>query len=138
MEWTKDSRDAFLAAKATLRKATHLTYPKAGAEMALMVDASAAHIGAALQQWELAAVAWQPLGFFSKKLGTTQQRYSAYDRELLACVQDIKHFRFMLEGRPFTLYTDHKPLTFDLSKAAEAWTAARAGTSAMWPNSPAS
>jgi hypothetical protein len=106
--------------------------------MALMVDASAAHIGAALQQWELAAVAWQPLGFFSKKLGTTQQRYSAYDRELLACVQDIKHFRFMLEGRPFTLYTDHKPLTFDLSKAAEAWTAARAGTSAMWPNSPAS
>ena len=90
--------------------------------MALMVDASAAHIGAALQQRESATAAWQPLGFFSKKLDATQQRYSAYDRELLACVQGIRHFRFMLEGRPFTLYTDHKPLTFALSKAAEAWT----------------
>jgi len=28
----------------------------------------------------------------------------------------------MLEGRRFTLYTDHKPLTFALSKAAEPWT----------------
>ncbi len=29
----------------------------------------------------------------------------------------------MLEGRRFTLYTDHKPLTFALSKVAEPWTA---------------
>jgi transposase InsO family protein len=88
-----------------------------------MVDASADHMGAALQQRTAAAAGWQPLGFFSKKLDTTQQRYSAYDRELLACVMGIRHFRFMLEGRRFTLYTDHKPLTHALSKAAEAWTA---------------
>ena len=55
VEWTRERRDAFQAAKAALRKATHLTYPKAGAEMAPMVDASAAHIGAALQQQESAA-----------------------------------------------------------------------------------
>ncbi len=58
-----------------------------------------------------------------RKLDAAQVRYSAYDRELLACVQGIRHFRFMLEGRRFTLYTDHKPLTFALSKAAEPWTA---------------
>jgi len=45
------------------------------------------------------------LGFFSRKLDSAQIRYSAYDRELLACVQGIRHFRFMLEGRRFTLYT---------------------------------
>jgi hypothetical protein len=28
--------------------------------------------------------AWQPLAFFSRKLNPTQQKYSAYDRELLA------------------------------------------------------
>ena len=69
------------------------------------------------------AAGWQPLGFFSKKLDQTQQRYSAYDRELLACVLGIRHFRFMLEGRLFTLYTDHKPLTHALAKAVEPWTA---------------
>jgi RNase H-like domain found in reverse transcriptase len=45
-----------------------------------------------------------------------------YDRKLLACVSGIRHFRFMLEGWRFTLYTDHKLLTFALSKAAEPWT----------------
>ena len=88
-----------------------------------MVDASAEHVGAALQQRTAPTAPWEPLGFFSRKLDAAQVRYSAYDRELLACVQGIRHFRFMLEGRRFTLYTDHKPLTFALSKAAEPWTA---------------
>jgi cleavage and polyadenylation specificity factor subunit 1 len=88
-----------------------------------MTDASSTHVGAALQQRDGPAAPWQPLGFFSQKLSPTQQRYSAYDRELLACVLGIRHFRFMVEGRAFTLYTDHRPLTFALSKAAEAWTA---------------
>jgi hypothetical protein len=29
----------------------------------------------------------------------------------------------MLEGRSFTIYTDHKPLTFALGKVSEPWTA---------------
>ncbi len=41
-------------------------------------------------------------------------------------MQRIRHFRFMLEGRPFMLYTNYKRLTFTLSKAAKAWTATRA------------
>jgi hypothetical protein len=51
--------------------------------MALRVDKSTDHLGAALQQREVAMAAWQPLGFFSKKLDATQRRYSAYDRKLL-------------------------------------------------------
>jgi hypothetical protein len=41
----------------------------------------------------------------------------------MACVLAIRHFRFMVEGRLFTLYTNHYPLNFALSKVAEAWTA---------------
>ena len=123
IEWTAERRTAFQAARSALGKATHLAYPKQEAEIALMVDASANHVGAALQQRAGPSAPWEPLGFFSKKLDAAQVRYSAYDRELLACVQGIRHFRFMLEGRRFTLYTDHKPLTFALSKAAEPWTA---------------
>ncbi len=36
--------------------------------------------------------------------------YSAFDRELLAVVAAIHHFRYMLEGRSFVSFTDHKPL----------------------------
>ena len=51
------------------------------AELALMVDA-------ALQQRTSPAAPWEPLRFFSRKLDSVQVRYSAHDRELLACAGD--------------------------------------------------
>jgi hypothetical protein len=65
-------------------------------------------MGAVLQQH--VENAWQPLAF-SKKLNPAQQKYSAYDRELLAIYEAVKHFRHMLEARHFTIFTDHKPIT---------------------------
>ncbi len=50
-------------------------------------------------------------------------RYSAFDQELFACVAGNCHFRYMLEGHPFTIYTYHKPLTFALGKVSVPWTA---------------
>jgi hypothetical protein len=50
-----------------------------------------------------------------------QTHYSAFDRELLAIYS--RYFRYMLEGRRFTLFTDHKPLNFALHKQAEPWSA---------------
>ncbi len=81
-----------------------------------MVDASADHVGAAMQQGRSAAADWQPLTFFSKKLEPAQMRYFAFDRELFACVASIHHFRHMLEG---PLFIDHKPLTFALGKVGQ-------------------
>ncbi len=48
------------------------------------MDASAAHIGACLQQRRPGSPGWEPLGFFSKKLETALVKYSAFDCELLA------------------------------------------------------
>jgi hypothetical protein len=48
-----------------------------------------------------------------------QAKYSAFDRELLACCAGIRHFRFMLEGRQFAIFTDHKPLTYSLSRVSD-------------------
>jgi hypothetical protein len=50
-------------------------------------------------------------------------KYSAFDRELLACYLGIRHFKYMVEGRKFTIYTDHKPLTFALKRTTDPWTA---------------
>jgi len=116
VEWTAERRTAFKAARAALGKATNLAYPRMGAELGLMVDAYADHEGAALQQWAAP-------GFLLQEAGTDTTTLLAYERELLACVLGIRHFRFMLECQRFTMYTDHKLLTHALAKAVEPWTA---------------
>jgi RNase H-like domain found in reverse transcriptase len=88
----------------------------------LVTDASATHAGAPLQQ-RRRGQQWQPLGFFLVKLDSPQQKYSAFDRELLAVFLDIRHFRFMLEGRQFVVFTDHRPLLGALGRVSEPWSA---------------
>jgi len=112
--WTPQANDAFVACKEALARATILAHPVEGAPLALVTDASDVAIGAALQQ--LVDGEWQPLGFFSKKLSAAQRKYSAYDRELLAIYKSIRYFLFMLEGREFCIFTDHKPITFAFSQ----------------------
>jgi hypothetical protein len=70
--WTAYMQAAFSAAKAALAGCVRLIHPTPGAEVALHVDASAEHIGAALQQRPHPAAPWRPLGFFSKKLDGAQ------------------------------------------------------------------
>jgi hypothetical protein len=48
--------------------------------------------------------------FLFTKLSPAQSRYSTFDRELLAAYSAVRHFRFLLEGRKFRIFTDHKPL----------------------------
>ena len=89
--------------------------------MSLVPDASNTHVGAALQQKESGG--WRPLAFFSAKLSATQQRYSAFDRELLGVFLALRHFRFELEGRKFHILTDHLPLVSALSRVSLPWSA---------------
>ncbi len=92
---------------------------------------SGSHVGAVLQQQ--VGQHWQPLGFFSKKLSKSEVNYSTFDRELLAAVSGIKHFRTRLEGRPFELWTDHKPLIFPCTESRRR---PRAASNATWLSSP--
>jgi len=90
---------AFEQAKAALAGAAVLVHPRAEAEISLAVDASDKHVGGVLQQSE--GGTWRPLAFYSRKLSAAETRYSTFDRELLACVSEIRHFRFLVEGRSF-------------------------------------
>jgi len=117
INWTTDSIQAFDDCKSKLCNATLLSHPSSSARLAIMVDASDTAIGAVVQQF--VAETWQPLSFFSVRLNDAQTRYSAYDRELLAAYSGIKHFRYLLEGREFTLFTDHKPLIFAFNQKLE-------------------
>lgn len=110
VQWTEAMCAAFEATKQSMADAALLAHPKLDAPLALVVDASQTAIGAALQQW--AENSWQPLAFYSHKLSPSQRKWSTYDRELLAVYQAVKYFRPQVEARVFTIYTDHKPLTF--------------------------
>jgi hypothetical protein len=116
LPWTLDMVTALAAAKAALMAVVPLAHPLPGAILALATDASDTHVGAVLQQQ--VGQHWQPLGFFSKKLSKSELNYSTFDGELLAAVSGIKHFRSRLEGRPFQLWTDHKPLIFALNRVS--------------------
>jgi transposase InsO family protein len=118
IEWQPAMRAAFEGAKAALAATTLLEHPAAGAEISLVTDASATHIGAALQQRRRGGP-WKPLGFYSRKLSATEERYSAFDRELLAVYCGILHFRYMVEGQAFAVFTDHKPLIGALTRVSE-------------------
>ncbi|GFT84285.1 retrovirus-related Pol polyprotein from transposon 17.6 [Trichonephila clavipes] len=101
---------AFQRCKQALADAALLAHPSPSAPLALHVDASDYAIGCALHQ--VVDSELQPLAFFSRKLTSSEKSYSAYDRELLAIYSAIPHFRYMLEARDFTVFTDHKPLTY--------------------------
>ncbi len=89
--------------------------------LSLATDASDTHVGGVLQQ--LNGGSWQPLAFYSKKLSGAGTRYSTFDRELLAAFSEVKHFKFLLEGRQFRLLTDHKPLVTSLFCTTPLWSA---------------
>jgi RNase H-like domain found in reverse transcriptase len=90
-QWT-EKQQAFEAEKAAVASAVKLAHPRPAAVLALATDASDYHVGGVLQQQ--VGKNWQPLAFFSKKLTPTQQRYSMFDRELLAAFLALQHFRF--------------------------------------------
>ncbi|GFN87763.1 hypothetical protein PoB_001426900 [Plakobranchus ocellatus] len=121
LSWTADMDMAFASCKEALAEATMLNHPKHGTHISLTTDASDQAIGDVLEQYVNGI--WQPLAFFSKRLHPPEMRYSTFDRELLALYLAIRHFRFFLEGRPFTAYTDHKPLVGAISKLSDPWKA---------------
>jgi hypothetical protein len=118
LSWTPAMATVFLAARGALSSSAVLAHPAAGAEISLVTDASATHVGAVVQQCRRGG-AWRPLGFFSAQLNKAEANYSAFDRELLAVVAAIRHFRYMLEGRSFVVFTDHKPLVGALHRRSD-------------------
>ena len=119
LNWSEAMVEAFQNTKKALAEATLLSHPHHDVPTSLTTDASDQAVGAVLEQ--LVNGIWVPLGFFSKKLRPPERKYSAFDRELLALYLGIRHFRYFLEGRQFTAFTDHKPLTFCMSKTSESW-----------------
>ena len=119
--WSPEMQKSFDAIKEALAAATMLHHPDPSLPLALTTDASDVAIGAVIEQ--RGPNGWEPLAFFSKKLSDSQQNWSPYDRELHAVHKGVRHFKHMLEGRSFTIYTDHQSLVPSMAKKTDAQTA---------------
>ena len=51
-----------------------------------------------------------PIAFHLRRLKAAEENYSATDREMLAIVDSLRHFRHYVAGLPLTVRTDHAPL----------------------------
>ncbi|KAL7292017.1 hypothetical protein TKK_0014301 [Trichogramma kaykai] len=115
--WTDDLIKAFNECKEGLSSVTLLSHPHRDWPIGLFTDASCHSVGSVLQQFD--GKSYRPLAFFSKKLSEKEKTWPPLYRELLAIYLSVQHFRHVLEGGQFCIYTDHKPLIFMFARNKE-------------------
>ena len=99
---------AFDALVKALCNAPVLRHPNFTHTFILATDASGYALGAVLSQ--TCEDGEHPIAYASRTLKDAELRYSATEREGLAIVWAVHHFIEYLEGRPFTVVTDHQAL----------------------------
>ncbi|GIL78503.1 hypothetical protein Vretimale_6069 [Volvox reticuliferus] len=106
--WTPDCQAAFDAIKHAVANDVVLHFPDYSLpfRVELISDASLQGSGAVLVQ------NGRPIAFTSKKFSPAERGYTTGEQELLAIIHALREWRCYLEGHPFVVKTDHKPLTF--------------------------
>ncbi|KAL5503844.1 hypothetical protein ACEPAH_7915 [Sanghuangporus vaninii] len=111
--WTEAQDKAFEAIKKAFETKVALAMPKPDKPYTLETDASDVAIGAVLQQ-EDSQGELRPLGFMSKTLSSAQRNYPTHDKEMLAIIEALGHWRHLLEGtkEPLTIRSNHANLRY--------------------------
>ena len=111
-DWKEPQQSAFVRLTVALATAPILLLPDFELPFVITTDASEATVGAILEQNQGRIL--QPVAFASRKLNSTEMRYSAYERELLGIVWALGQWRHYIEQSPHkvVIQTDHAPLRF--------------------------
>lgn len=102
--WSFIQADAFSMLKKALCSAPVLALPDFSQPFHIETDACAVGIGAVLQQQG------HPLAFISKALGPRNQGLSTYEKEYLAILLAVEHWRHYLLQGEFFIHTDQRSL----------------------------
>ena len=117
--WDQSLQDSFLKMKEALNKHRVLKLPDVAKPFILQTDASGVGIGAALLQIFKEGEKPKPIAFWSRKLKPAETRYATIEKECLAIIEGVKKFHSYLYGATFTLETDHQPLSYLKTYAAD-------------------
>lgn len=110
-EWGEKEQSAFTTLKERLTSAAVLAHPDPACQYIVSTDASGFAISGVLMQ-DQADGSRRPVAYFSRKLNPAEKRYPTHDKELLAIVRAVEHWRCYLEGspHPVLLLSDHRSL----------------------------
>ena len=112
--WKDEQDEAMKRLKRALCTTPVLLLPDLTKPFVVHTDASNFALGGVLQQDDGKGL--QPVAYESKKLTTTERRYSAYERELLAVLHACNTWKHYLCGKHFTIKTDHHSLRYMFSQ----------------------
>ena len=100
--WGLEQQRAFEEAQCAVLADVMLQFPDFGKPFDVHTDASDTQLGSVISQ------EGKPIAFYSRKLTSTQQRYTTGECEMLSVVETLKEFRNILLGHMINIYTDHK------------------------------
>ena len=115
--WEPEEEHAFQELQAVLTSAPVLILLDYDKPFTLITDASDYATRSILEQED--AFGWSHLVvYFSKSLQPAEQNYEIHDKELLAIVQSLKHFRHYLQGNTHQtkIFLDHANLQYFMTK----------------------
>lgn len=109
--WTEECQKAFDEIKSRIMQAPILASPDPHKPFIIETDASDYGVGAVLLQ-KADDGTTHPIAFESKKLSKEERGYPAQEREMLAIIHALRTWRCFIDGRPYTVFSDHNPLTY--------------------------
>ncbi|XP_051153378.1 uncharacterized protein LOC127287824 [Leptopilina boulardi] len=107
-EWGPEQDESFKELRSNLCKSPILQYPDYDKIFTITTDASDFAIGAVLSQDKDGIDL--PIAYLSRVLNTPEQNYSTTEKECLAVLYAVNHFRPYIYGKKFILVSDHEPL----------------------------
>ena len=109
--WTPACQAAFDEIKTRLCDAPILVAPNPEEPYIIEVDSSDFAVGGVLLQ-KGSDGHLHPLAYESKKLSSAERNYPAQERELLAILHALRTWRCFVDGRRYTVFSDHHPLKY--------------------------
>jgi len=113
-QWTDKAQSAFDNLKTAFTTAPVLAHYNPEFPCVVETDASDYSLGGILSQFNPETSELHPIAFHSRTLNPPERNYPIYEKELLAIVDSLKHWRQYLEGSPeqILILTDHQGLEY--------------------------
>jgi len=115
--WDHAEEQAFRDLQSALTLAPVLILPDYEKPFTLITNASDYATGSILEQEDAFGHSY-PVAYFSKSLQPAERNYEIHDKELLAIIHSLKHFRHYLQGNKYRtkIFSDHANLQYFTTK----------------------